>query len=273
MTLFTNGSLQGPDWWRELAKVLNGQEDKIAFSIDGLQDTNSLYRVNASWEKVMENCQAFISAGGNARWDWLMFSHNEHQVEEARELSRKIGFSQFNVKATARFVTDKSYKSGKSEDKIKTRAGELQAGANKNLKDFNSIINRFGSWKTYVNQTSINCKYQYLGALYLDFESELWPCCWTGAPKYFVRPNSQREQLDQLFERYGRGFNSLKRKSLDEILHHPWFQSELIESWSGTMDDANPKLMACGRTCGTEYEFTGMQGTSNSDIKDLKHQE
>ncbi|MCB0385730.1 MAG: radical SAM protein, partial [Bdellovibrionales bacterium] len=118
ITVFSNGSIRTTDWWRELGKILCEPEDKVAFSIDGLESTNHLYRVNANWQKIMDNCKAFISSGGRARWDWLTFSHNEHQVEEARSLSKQLGFSQFNCKATARFVTDKNYKSGEATDRV-----------------------------------------------------------------------------------------------------------------------------------------------------------
>ncbi|MCC7403372.1 MAG: radical SAM protein [Bdellovibrionales bacterium] len=269
ISVFSNGSLRTPEWWQELGKLLSAPEDKVAFSIDGLESTNHLYRVNANWEKIMANCQAFIRAGGRARWDWLVFAHNEAQVEEARELSRRLGFVQFNVKSTARFASDQSYKSGKPESAAKTRAGDIEPGENKNVKQFSSVVARFGSWTNYINQTRIKCKYQGIGALYLDFEGDLWPCCWTGAAKYFISPNTQRDQLEKLYARYGRGFNSLYKLSLDEVLAHPWFSGELAASWQANMDAAVPKLLACGRTCGADYEFTGMIGTSNSSIEDL----
>ena len=37
----------------------------------------------------MENVNAFISAGGTAYWKFLIFKHNEHQVEEAKKLSEQ----------------------------------------------------------------------------------------------------------------------------------------------------------------------------------------
>ena len=51
----------------------------------------------------MENAEAFISAGGRARWDFIVFKHNQHQVEEAEKLANKMGFKQFRIRKTARF--------------------------------------------------------------------------------------------------------------------------------------------------------------------------
>lgn len=46
----------------------------------------------------MANAQAFIDAGGYADWDYLIFKHNEHQIDEAIALSKKMGFGNFYPK-------------------------------------------------------------------------------------------------------------------------------------------------------------------------------
>ena len=50
----TNGSIRNTKWWQDCANLLNGQYDYVVFSIDGLQDTNHLYRRGVKWQKVME---------------------------------------------------------------------------------------------------------------------------------------------------------------------------------------------------------------------------
>ena len=44
----------------------------------------------------MENVDAFIGNGGSAFWEYLVFKHNQHQIEEARLLSKKLGFKKFS---------------------------------------------------------------------------------------------------------------------------------------------------------------------------------
>ena len=46
----------------------------------------------------MENAQAFINAGGRARWDYIAFAHNEHQIDEARQLAEDMGFLHLDIK-------------------------------------------------------------------------------------------------------------------------------------------------------------------------------
>lgn len=101
--LNTNGGVRNTQWWHNLAEIMTGVYDYTVFSIDGLKDTNHIYRRNVSWKKVMENAQAFINAGGSAHWDMLIFAHNQHQVEQAKQLANSMGFSWFRAKVSKRF--------------------------------------------------------------------------------------------------------------------------------------------------------------------------
>lgn len=99
----TNGSLRSANWWEELAGIFHQQFDYAVFSIDGLADTNHIYRRNTVWDKIIENAQAFIAAGGTAHWDMLVYEHNEHQVDACQDLARDLGFSWFRAKVSKRF--------------------------------------------------------------------------------------------------------------------------------------------------------------------------
>jgi MoaA/NifB/PqqE/SkfB family radical SAM enzyme len=99
----TNGGMRKPEFWKKLGELFAKQRQdhwrwSITWSIDGLADTNHLYRRNVVWENLIANAQAFIDAGGFADWDYLIFKHNEHQIDEAKELSKKMGFMKFYPK-------------------------------------------------------------------------------------------------------------------------------------------------------------------------------
>ena len=83
LSMNTNAGAKKPDWWAELAKTF-GRMGTVIFSLDGLEDTNHLYRQNVNWKIAIKNAQAFIDAGGRARWDYIIFEHNEHQLEDAK---------------------------------------------------------------------------------------------------------------------------------------------------------------------------------------------
>ena len=76
------------DWWENFVVSPSAKKKKInhwhyrkndlaIFSIDGLSDTTYLYRRRTNFEKIMENAEAYIF-GGIARWDFIVFKHNEH---------------------------------------------------------------------------------------------------------------------------------------------------------------------------------------------------
>ena len=90
----TNGGGRSDDWWRNIAKVF-GKHGRVTFSVDGLEDTNHLYRVNVDWKRVENSMDVFTQAGGKGLWVFLIFEHNEHQIEEARQMSVEYGFSKF----------------------------------------------------------------------------------------------------------------------------------------------------------------------------------
>ena len=100
----SNGGVRDKAWWARLGKLMSDPErDYCAFGIDGLADTNHIYRVNTRFDKILENVQSFIDAGGVAHWHYLIFEHNEHQVQEAKALAKELGFAQFFEKVSFRF--------------------------------------------------------------------------------------------------------------------------------------------------------------------------
>ena len=94
ISAFTNGGAQGRDFWQAMA----GTGVRIEFCIDGLEDTHHLYRQNTVYETVIKNAQTFIAAGGHANWCMTEFDHNRHQIDQARERSKTMGFKKFNLR-------------------------------------------------------------------------------------------------------------------------------------------------------------------------------
>jgi len=99
----TNGGMRKPEFWSKMGALFAKQRQdhwhwEVTWSIDGLEDTNHLYRRNVEWDKLMANAQAFIDAGGYASWDYLIFKHNEHQIDDAIALSKKMRFKEFYPK-------------------------------------------------------------------------------------------------------------------------------------------------------------------------------
>lgn len=143
----TNGALQNTVWWHELGTMFNQPRDYVVFSIDGLEDTNSVYRRGVDWRKLMYNAQAFIEAGGSAHWDMLVYRHNQHQVEECQQLAQDMGFRWFRVKVSKRGFTP-----------------TLQAPQ---------------GWQT-INFVSgpVQCRAMKEQSMYINAQGQISACCW-----------------------------------------------------------------------------------------------
>jgi len=146
----TNGALKNAQWWYELGTIFNQPRDYVVFSIDGLEDTNHIYRKNVDWHKLMVNAQAYISAGGSAHWDMLVYQHNEHQVNQCEQLARDMGFSWFRAKVSKR--------------------------------KFTNVLKPPAAWKLpTVESTDIVCHALNEQSMYIDAQGRASPCCWLGS--------------------------------------------------------------------------------------------
>lgn len=252
-----NGSARTPAWWRDLAQ----KSDRITvnFSIDGLEDTNHLYRVNSNFKKIMQNAQAFIDAGGNARWYFIEFQHNYHQIDTARQLAADMGFRQFNAKYTGRFAEQQ-------QKEIETRKGSVVKDKqdNHNQKDMQQIKRTYDSFEQYIEQTPITCKYKQENSLFIDMQMKLWPCTWMGAPAYFGPHNPQRQSFDNIYNLYGEDFNDMRTHGWD-VLQHEFFAKYLDRSWHSA-DSKYKRIYTCGRTCGDKFEFSSGYGKNTKRV-------
>jgi len=248
----TNGSMRSTDWWRNLAKT--GKEKvSVIFSIDGLADTNHIYRVGSQFSKIIENAQAFINAGGYAEWAFIEFQHNYHQINEAERIAKELGFAKFSVKYTARFA---------DQDQLsqENRKGEIIKDKynNQNIQDKVDIRKKFSSFDEYVKNAPITCKYQKDKTIFVDMMMKLWPCCWLGAPDYFHRPTQQTVSFDHLYSIYGKDFNNMRKHGW-KVFEHEFFQKYLNNSWNSQTDKFK-RIYTCGRTCGDKFEFSSGHG-------------
>lgn len=153
----SNGAIGTTFWWHALAKILHRTQDYVVFSIDGLRDTNSIYRVNVNWNKLMQNAEAFIAAGGSAHWDMLIYHHNQHQVEACERLARDLGFKWFRAKVSKRPLV------GRLEYPVDWQPPQQKKG-------------------------KINCHALGEKSVYIDAQGRISPCCWLGnRQKDFVK--------------------------------------------------------------------------------------
>jgi len=247
VTVKTNGSLRDTDWWSRLASAL-GTNGGVFFGIDGLRDTNHLYRRRTNFDKIIENALSFIKSGGVAHWNYIVFRHNEHQVDDARRLSKELGFSTFNVKLTGRFLN----KNHKMVDNIWVYSDqnqpEYQIEIPRNPKYVNSAYNtvRSDHKNIFINNKCLvkdNKLYLYLSA-----EGYVFPCGWLHDRMYGyeTEQNTDHQKLEDFFKLAGGKHKAnITCTPIEDIVDGAWFKT-IIDSWR----DHSSALERCQIMCG-----------------------
>jgi len=257
--IHTNGSARSTQWWELLAQALP-KNHKVVFAIDGLQDTHQLYRIGTDFHNIINNADSFIQAGGNAEWCFIKFKHNEHQVEDAEQLSKKLNFKNFTVKHSKRFgkqfpVLDRQ---GKTSHYI-----EQPVASNIQPVEFIDLKN-YKEWKTDVTCFALDSK-----ELYIDANGYLMPCCLIGSFLYanydvalydsygLIDSTSitgiayeVQQQVFELIREFG-GLAELDAKlhSIKDIMNRPIWQELVHKKW------ADDSLAPCKILCGNQSPF------------------
>ena len=249
----TNGGAKPEYFWEDLADI----DVVVTFSIDGLEDTNHLYRQKVKWERVMENAKAFIDRGGHAKWDFIVFKHNEYQVDEARQLAMDMGFEKFQVKKTGRFFSTVQHK-GKDAHQATNRKGENTQKLEKPslefvnvaLKKEKDLVAKHGSMDAYYDTTPINCKAINKKEIFVTAEGHVFPCCWTAGQQYKWYWKPREAPIWKLIGDYEN--ISLRKHTIKEIVNGPFFKA-IEDSWScSSVKDG--KLKVCANKCGIGFD-------------------
>ena len=272
--LHTNGGIRSPEWWQELAGILNGY-GKIDFGIDGLEDTNHLYRRNVGWNKVMANTSAFILAGGKAQWNYIVFRHNEHQIEQARQLSQNMGFESFLPRNTGRF-----FNHALVEEMTAWPAPgyPLEPPVNPQYKNSSMIRltelkNEYNNIKDYFNSTEIHCDALLGKKVAITGEGLVMPCNFFTHNLYDKRFHDAdtlpghndlsnvngKNQIQELIKQYGQDNLDIHSKSLEEIFANGFWQY-IVDSWNKDLE--NGRIFECALTCGSKLTKVWDQGGS-----------
>ena len=259
LSMNTNAGAKDEAWWRELAQVL-GRMGAVIFSVDGLRDTNHLYRQNVVWDNVERNMRAFIDAGGRARWDFLIFQHNEHQVEEAEALANEWGCEKFIKKKSGRFITT-DIKPKESHQAVNRKGEETTKIAKPSEDNVNlallkqkEIEKSYGSMKEYFNKCSIDCKVAKQGSVFITAEGLLMPCCWTAGRMYkWWHKDPKVEQIwDHIDAAGGKQGISVIDNDIKDVVDGT-LVSSITNSWS-LNSIAEGKLGVCAQKCGSEFD-------------------
>lgn len=240
--IHTNASLRNAKYWQQMAEILLKHDRHVVkFSIDGMEDTNHIYRQNTTWSKIMENARAFINAGGNAGWQYLIFPWNEHQIMDAKKLSVEMGFHEFMSRH------DRSVATSLGLEQIqKIKISEIKrTTSTSNLKKINTDL-------AEAVYNEIQCNNQNKKMYFISFDSRIWPCCFL----HNGMMNLDRGRADilqkRLFDAYGDdSWNDLTKHSVEEIIKHEFYSNDLVSSWTNYEHglDKTSRIHRCTEVC------------------------
>jgi|TARA_Y100000310_G_scaffold230787_1_gene233281 MoaA/NifB/PqqE/SkfB family radical SAM enzyme len=163
-TIGTNGSFKTKEWWQTLNGMLT-KNFTFEFAIDGLQNTNHLYRINANWNSIMD-AVSVLTKDKKCKliWKFIVFKHNQHQINKAKIMSKKLGFDKFMVIQSNRFSDDESKKFMPDEKYISPQ--------------YFSSNQEDKMYPACGNQVTFT---------FIDSEGYVYPCCLMGSYHYKYR--------------------------------------------------------------------------------------
>ena len=168
LSISTNGSAKTETWWQKLKSILNN-DDCIIFALDGLEDTNHLYRKNAKWDSIMTAVKILKDSDFKMIWQFIPFKHNQHQIYDASNLSKELGFDEFKLLPSDRWLGNKELMPDKEY-----------------IDNYHEHQKAVLIDKNYESGMEPNCLKNELPSnnLYIDSEGDFYPCCWMGTYRY-----------------------------------------------------------------------------------------
>ena len=212
INIATNGSLRTVKWWTELAGILP-KTHTVTWGIDGSDELSEVYRQGSSFKKVEQNYRAFNSAGGRSNWQFIVFEHNEHQLEEAKQKASDEGFKSFKTIISHR----------------KDTKGNIKAAKTESIDNAKEI-------------PYISCKYGNQKRIFINHMGNVIPCCHLNSKmlEYSVT-GTVKDKFEQLLvdNDYKNTINLQNTTMQDAINSSVW--KGIIDSWDS--DDPMPRCM------------------------------
>ena len=238
----TNGGARDREFWQRLART----GAQVIFALDGLSDTHHLYRQNTIWSTVIKNAKVFIDHGGIAVWQMIKFKHNEHQIDQCRQMSKTLGFHEFYLRSDGRDTAPVFDRQGNLTHVLGNYQGEKEFKILFHKKQTDNVLLE-DIVVDRVPKKKIRCQTQELGSIYLAANGDVSPCCWTGFyPRTYGQGQYHQAANAQLVPLMTR--NNALEHSIKECIE--WFGA-VAQSWKQNTYQTG-RLVICDDNCGSD---------------------
>ena len=291
--IHTNGGMRKPEFWSKLGSLFTKTNCRVTFSVDGLEDTNHIYRRQVVWSSLLANMKAYLAAGGTANWDYLIFKHNEHQIDQAKGLADQMGFMNFNLKKAVGFEWENKLKTlpainreGKLDYHIFPPTNKDYRNSDISSEEVLEISQEFdlveyNNWKSKkdphynfvgaveeaysrleqqysdsLDRKNVNCKSKVGDRVevFVDSNGILMPCCYVGTAINSTIFDPAVLQLHHELSKHNLNHFNLDNYSIKEILESYHLDSVFTKSW-GKPSCQHGKLAYCVNTCGQNSQI------------------
>jgi len=167
ISMITNGSHRKRSWWQALVQELSW-DDLITFSIDGVPENFTQYRINGDWTTIQDAIEVCVESPCSTAWSFIPFSYNENNIEQARQLSQDLGLDQFHINHSDRF----------DEQTMHFKPTKSNPGTKWNNQQ---------NWKQSQSTKKINPKCHRGGTHYISADGYYMPCCFIGDHRFYYK--------------------------------------------------------------------------------------
>ena len=253
----TNGSVGSLKTWQKISDLSQSMKSqlRVVFSIDGLADTNHIYRRAVDWSRIMERATLFIEAGGHAEWKMIDFPYNKHQRDQAKQMAKEMGFKSFTVfpRQTPTPEFDQKIIDHSAKPVSKHMADVIELSHKESVEEHQKMVDYFAEQPGFeITPKCMNFKSNSAGHwpnFQINVEGTIWPCCFASNIQFFDPVESKHfEMIEKKYiSKYGQHWNNIYHTPLQQILDSDWFSKDLPNSWK------TPKhsYFMCLENCGT----------------------
>lgn len=192
VTLITNGSHRREQWWRDLAQVLDHQ-DEIHWSLDGWdQSSNEQYRVRSDWSSIMQGIKTFVAVNDQTYriWATIAFRFNEKHLDHQRSMACDLRFDLYQLTKSTKFGSKYPMQYGQ-QDTLEPSDPQLISSGHRFERQLTTLTPKLrpgqGLQEIFWQRAQDLDKHtQYAGiclignkGIFLNSQGDMYPCCWT----------------------------------------------------------------------------------------------
>lgn len=263
IVIVTNGSNRKPQWWKQLAHVLN-HRDSINFSVDGWdQQSNNIYRVNSDWHSIITGIKTLRAENQQLHINWAMivFRFNQDHIQNIQKLAGALGMDRLQITKSTKFGSKYGAAYDGQQDQLEPDSQHVSSshryerytidlsGRTLDNQDYLSTNHqKFIEIKQSYQDQPITplCEIGNRG-LYVNAEGVLFPCSWTSFPYTSLTANNKTiHWQDSFFAKYRQQMN-LNHRSFEQIIADP-----LWDKCSAGFRNSHKTWVECSQKCSSD---------------------